>query len=350
MKKLFSLLFIVAAFASHFSSTAEIVHESPPDPTAVRAAFLHLLDRPRVALNPEVKAPILTNGFAITQFSYAAEATQRVPGLLVKSVDSTGRRPVIIVLHGTGGNKESELGLLKKLAARGFVAVAIDGRYHGARTQAGSGSKEYHAAILRAYQTGHEHPFFYDTAWDVMRLLDYLTTRDDIDPARIGLTGFSKGGIETYLSAAIDPRIAVAVPCIGVQSFRWALDHDSWQSRVETIQPAIDAAAREAGVAVDAQFVRQFYDRVAPGIYGQFDGPVMLTLIAPRPLLSINGDSDARTPVPGLRLCEAAAQAAYTQANASDRFLLRLQEHTGHKVTPAAQQEAIEWFEKWLKP
>ena len=41
----------------------------------------------------------------------------------------------------------------------------------------------------------------------------------------IGMIGFSKGGMETYLAAAVDPRIAVAVPCIGVQSFRWALDH-----------------------------------------------------------------------------------------------------------------------------
>jgi dienelactone hydrolase len=317
---------------------------------ATRAAFLRLLDRPRVPLAAEYQAAAAANGLVTAQFSFAAEASQRVPGLLVRPAGAPGRRPVVVVLHGTGGNKESQVGLLKTLAGKGFAAVAIDGRYHGARTAGGKGTKEYHEAILRAYHTGKEHPFFYDTAWDVMRLVDYLETREDVDAKRIGLIGFSKGGIETYLSAAADPRIAVAVPCIGVQSFRWALEHDSWQSRVGTIQPAVDAAAKEAGVAVDAAFVQKFYDRIAPEIYGKFDGPSMLTLIAPRPLLAINGDTDARTPMPGLQLCAEAARAAYQQQHAAEKFVLRVQENTGHKVTPQAQQEAVEWFVKWLKP
>ena len=61
---------------------------------------------------------------------------------------------------------------LRDLARAGFVAVAIDGRYHGARSKAGKGSREYVEAILRTYRTGKEHPLFYDTVWDVMRLID----------------------------------------------------------------------------------------------------------------------------------------------------------------------------------
>ena len=45
-----------------------------------------------------------------------------------------------------------------------------------------------------------------DGEWDVQRLVDYLGSRDDVDPRRIGLLGISKGGIETYLAAASDPR------------------------------------------------------------------------------------------------------------------------------------------------
>src|SRR6185437_13871657 len=124
------------------------------------------------------------------------------------------------------------------LADVGFIAVAIDGRYHGERTQAGKGSIEYADAIVHAWRDGKEHPFYYDTVWDVMRLVDYLKTRKDVDAKRIGLIGISKGGIETYLAAAVDKRIAVAVPVIGVQSFRWALENDQWQGRVKTIQNA----------------------------------------------------------------------------------------------------------------
>ncbi|MBI2947328.1 MAG: acetylxylan esterase [Verrucomicrobia bacterium] len=292
------------------------------------------------------------NGLLRFHFSYAADAQQRVPGVLIKQASSATqeRRPVIVSLHGTGGTKESQLALLTNVAGKGFIGVAIDGRYHGERTKQGKGAAAYHDAILRAYRTGQEHPFLYDTAWDVIRLLDYLETRDDVDARRIGLIGFSKGGMETYLAAAVDPRIAVAVPCIGVQSFRWALDHDAWKSRIETIQPAVNAAAQEAGLSQpDTSLVRKFYDRVVPGIYGPFDGPAMLPLIAPRPLLVINGEIDPRTPLPGVEECAASARKAYGARKADEKFMLRVQKQTGHKVNPDSLDAALAWFEKWLK-
>ncbi len=316
-----------------------------------RAEFLRLIDRPRAPLAPEAQELDATDGLTQTHFSFAADAEQRVPGVLVKQAKSAGRRPVVVALHGTGGNKEGQLALLKELAGLGFIAVAIDGRYHGERTKTGKGSAEYSESILRAYRTGREHPFLYDTVWDVMRLIDYLETRGDVDAKRIGLIGFSKGGMETYLAAAVDPRVAVAVPCIGVQSFRWALENNSWRSRVETFQAAVNGASKDAGIAeINADFVRKFYDRVAPGVHKQFDGPEMLPLIAPRPLLVINGDSDPRTPMPGVMECATRARQAYANARAEDKFQLLIQEKTGHAVAPAARQAAMAWFVKWLKP
>ncbi len=325
---------------------ADFVHAAD-----TRADFFKLIDRPRVPLTPQVQESGTTNGIREFHFSFASDAAQRVPGILLEKTDWHGRRPVVIVLHGTGGTKQDELPLLHQLAEQGFIAVAIDGRYHGERTRAGKGTVEYNAAIVRAWQKSGEHPFYYDTVWDVMRLLNYLETRADVDPKRSGLIGFSKGGIETYLTAAMDPRIAVAVPCIGVQSFRWALDHQDWQGRIGTIQSAFDTCAKEAGVkSPDAAFVRSFYDRVVPGIYNEFDGPAVLPLIAPRPLFVINSDSDNHTPVPGVEECAAAARPAYHVAGADDRFVLRIQEHTGHTVTPESEAAAIQWFVKWLKP
>jgi len=208
----------------------------------------------------------------------------------------------------------------------------------------------YLAAILRTYRTGREHPFLYDTVWDVMRLIDYLETRPDVDRSRIAMTGISKGGMETYLAAAVDPRIAVAVPMIGVQSFRWALEHGAWDSRAWTLREAVDAAAKDAGTGVGAAFMRRFYDKVAPGVYGEFDGPSMLPLIAPRPLLVINGDSDPRTPIGGVRACLAAAEQAYKAQGVPERLVLHLQPDAGHQVTPEGDRVALAWLERWLKP
>ena len=321
------------------------------DPQAdTRADFLKIIDRPRVALAPQVEPMAGTNGLAEFYFSFATEAGERVPGILMKPANSPGRRPVVIVLHGTGGNKTNELGLCRRFAAAGFIAVAIDGRYHGER-KSSAGQEDYHAAIIRTWHGSGGHPFYYDTVWDVMRLVDYLQTRDDVAAQRIGLMGFSKGGIETYLAAAADPRIAVAVPCIGMESFRWALEHDDWQGRIGTIQPAFDFIAKENGVTnADSAFVQKFYDRVVPGIYSEFDGPQMIALIAPRPLLLINGDSDIHTPLPGVQACIAAAEKIYATDNATNHFAVIIQKNTGHEVKPESERSAIDWFVKWLKP
>src|ERR671910_22077 len=315
-----------------------VVAQSAPDAAVAekRAAFLKVIDRPRVDPAPAVR-PMTANGLRLVQehFSFSADSTQRVTGLLVKSLGSTGRLPVVIQLHGTGGRKEQLLPRLMTLANRGFIAVAIDGRYHGERAGNSPGLETpYTTAIYNAYKTGREHPFFYDTVLDVMRLIDYLETRPDVDASRIGLGGLSKGGIETYLAAAVDPRVAVSVSERGVQSFKWALDHGAWDSRAWTFRDALEAAADETKTPVTASFVRQFYDRVAPGIYGEFDAPAMLPLIAPRPLLVINGDSDPRTPMAGVHESAAAAERADKTAGAGGRVMLKVMPNLGHENTP----------------
>src|SRR4051794_23187407 len=102
-----------------------------PTTQPTRAAFLKLIDRPRIDLSPrEHSTP---NGTLLeTSFSYASDPANRVPGILLKSPGDE-RRPAVIVVHGTGGKKESELPTMKLLVAKGFIAVAIDARYHGER-------------------------------------------------------------------------------------------------------------------------------------------------------------------------------------------------------------------------
>jgi len=315
-----------------------------------RADFLKMIDLPRVALAPKVQELPATNNIAEFYFSFASDANNRVPGILMESTNFPGRRPVVIALHGTGGSKVNMISLCRKLAERGFIAVAIDGRYHGER-KSGKGETDYDDAIVRAFHGSGEHPFYYDTVWDVMRLVDYLSTRDDVDANRIGLVGISKGGVETYLAAAVDPRISVAVPCIGMQSFEWALKNDDWQGRIGTIQPAFDTIAKSENVAKpDSAFVEKFYGRVAPGIYSEFDGPQTVALIAPRPLLFINSDSDNHTPLPGVQECVAAAQKIYTADDATNNFAVIIQKNSGHTVKPESERAAIDWFVKWLKP
>lgn len=321
-----------------------------PSGESTRVRFLKLIDRPRVPLQASAETMSSDANVEKIRFEYSSEDNVRVPGLMLRPKGSETPRPVVIVLHGTGGSKQAMEPLLRKFVEQGVTAVAIDARYSGERAGGLKPGEAYRAAILETWRTGKGFPFLYDTVWDVMRLIDYLETRPDVAANQIGALGISKGGMELYLAAAVDSRLVAAVPCIGVQSFDWALEHNAWQSRVSTIQSAVDAAARESGLSsLNATFVRSFYDRVAPGVHQEFDGPAMLPLIAPRPLLVINGDRDDRTPLPGLELCVQAARRVYEQAQAAHQFKFILQPDTQHAVTPESEKLAIDWLVHQLK-
>ena len=135
-----------------------------------------------------------------------------------------------------------------------------------------------------------------------------------------------------------------------MQSFKWSLDNGQWRARIATIQDAFDSSVAHAGKTDNVDFVREFYARVVPGIDGQFDGPAMLALIAPRPLLVVNADSDANTPIAGVRLAVETAKPAYAAANAADKLQLIIEENTPHRVNPEAIDAGIAWFVRWLRP
>jgi dienelactone hydrolase len=346
-----------------FFSLAGSVQGAPPPPAEVRAAFRRQLDRPKVALDPQRTRPdekgpdgTVTERLTIATEKKRSGAIERVPMVIVRPRGPAGKRPAVIVLHGTGGSKEGqrEHETMARLVGKGIIAVAIDARYHGERAGGAKGAEAYNAAILAAWRARpaeQEHPFYYDTVWDLWRTVDYLLTRPEVDGKRLGMIGFSMGGIETWLAASVDERIAVAVPAIAVQSFRWSLDNDQWQGRAKTIALAHQGAAKDLGEpAVNGKVCRALWSKVLPGILDRFDCPSMIRLFAPRPLLIPSGDQDPNNPVGGARLAFAAAEQAYQAAGASDRLKILLAPGVGHKVTDEQLQEAVGWFVRWLEP
>lgn len=330
-----------------------------PAPDQVKAAFLKLLERPKVPLDAK-EGPVkeLPSGARLRHFTFASEkkadgTIERVPVLILTPAKTEKKAPAVIVLHGTGGSMHAMMNYLEELAKRGIIGVAIDARYHGERSGGAKGAAAYQKAILNAWQSKpgepREYPFYYDTVWDLWRLVDFLETRPEIDSRKLGMIGFSMGGIQTYLAASVDERIGVIVPAIAAQSFRWSLENDQWQGRARTIQLVHDVAAREFGEAkVNQHVCREVWNKIVPGILDQFDCPSMLRLCAGRPLLILSGTKDANCPYGGAKIAIASAQRAYDGAKASDKLRVIVEE-VGHTVTPSQREASLDWFETWLK-
>lgn len=315
-----------------------------------------MLDRPRVL--PEIKIEKTSpqpGGWVLEEFTFASEkkadgSIERVPTILLRPEKVASPMPAVIVLHGTGGNRFGMLPYMKELQARGIIGIAIDARYHGDRSGGAKGAAAYNLAIAKAWQSKSgepmEHPFYFDTVWDLWRLIDVLEKRPDIDAKSLGMIGFSMGGIQTWLAASVDQRVKASVPAIAVQSFRWSLDNEKWQARANTIKLAHEVAAKDLGEAkIDARVCKELWNKIIPGVLGPYDCPSMLRLFTDRPLLIVSGTKDPNCPIEGAKIAIASATAAYA---GSDRLRVMLAD-VGHSVTEEQRLASLAWFERWLK-
>uniref|UniRef100_A0A0D9WM83 Peptidase S9 prolyl oligopeptidase catalytic domain-containing protein n=1 Tax=Leersia perrieri TaxID=77586 RepID=A0A0D9WM83_9ORYZ len=271
----------------------------------------------------------------------------RLPVLLLKLNDTAPKRkPVIVILHSSYKCKEWLRPLLEAYASRGYISVAIDSRYHGERA---SSNTTYIDALKSAWRNGDTMPFIFDTVWDLIKLGDHLSEREDVDPCRIGITGESLGGMHAWFAAFLDTRYSVVVPIIGIQGFRWAIDNNKWQARVDSIKPLFEEARIDLGKSeIDTEVVQKVWDKIAPGLDSQFDAPFSVPMIAPRPMLLLNGAEDPRCPVSGLKEPVSRAAKAYEEVGSADKFKFIAEPGIGHQMTINMVKEASDWFDRFL--
>jgi len=190
---------------------------------------------------------------------------QRVPALLTLPSDAPGPLPVVLILHGVFGHKSSPNQVKRSaaLARAGYATLRIDGQYRGERDAGFAGG------------TGVQTTYYYrnrdamiQTVTDLMRGLDYLESRRDIDMKRVGFAGFSMGGAIGAVFCAHEPRVKAAVLAVTGGDF------DKLNIHTE------DKASRER--------LRKAYRIVDPVLY--------VSRISPRPLLMINAGNDEIVP------------------------------------------------------
>jgi dienelactone hydrolase len=228
------------------------------------------------------------------------------------------------------------------LARRGYVVIVIDAFYWGERRmvldddpasyrEPSRMTKEDVSNFNRRSQQGEQlvaRSLF--TAgitwpgvalWDDLRTVDYLASRPEVDPARLGCVGLSMGGYRSFLLAALEPRIKVGVDV-------------GWMTSL--------------GTQIRKHVVNTvgFSFHIA-GLYRYLDLPDLAALIAPRRLMVINGSQDSLFAPDGVRAAFEKIEACFRKAGVAERQQCRLYD-TPHEFNPAMQDEAWAWIAKTL--
>ncbi len=210
---------------------------------------------------------------------------------------------------------------------RGWVVFAPDAAWYGDRVGAGPGGSRETTTNQQMSQQKY-HLWFGRTLWgmfvrDDQCALDYLISRPEVDPKRIGATGISMGSTRSWWLAAVDDRIAAVVGVACLTRYETLLKHGQ---------------LRQHGVYY---FVN--------GILKHFDSEAVVALIAPRPVLFLTGELDAGSPADGIKIIEDKVQSVYKTLNTADSFRSIRYADVGHVYTEEMRKQMLAWFDRWLK-
>ncbi len=175
----------------------------------------------RIPLNAVVHRFIEDEDYRIEMITYASEPNSRVTALLCLPENIDKPVPAIVVACGHGGSKSAFYAqyagqLYSKL---GYACLVVDTIGEEEREATGRMGARGHDL----YYLGDENPEFIRTklkrmvlgkiVWDLMRGIDYLETRKEVDKDRIGIVGYSLGGATVGCVAILDERIKASVIC-----------------------------------------------------------------------------------------------------------------------------------------
>jgi hypothetical protein len=168
-------------------------------------------------------------------------------------------------------------------------------------------------AALRALHRGR--PLTGQRVADVMRAIDFIRTRRDLDAARIGCLGNSTGGTVSFYAAAMDPRIALAVVSCAFCTFE-----DSWLSLPHCACGYL------------------------PGIMPVADMPDIGGLVAPRRLLIVAGRNDPLARLSGVQTGVRRMEEMFAAAGSRSHVRLVVGEG-GHQFYPQLAWPVVkEWM------
>ncbi|MEX0716786.1 MAG: alpha/beta hydrolase family protein [Planctomycetaceae bacterium] len=156
---------------------------------------------------------------------------------------------------------------------------------------------------------------------DDMRTVDYLVTRPEVDPERVGCVGISMGGYRSLYLSGVDERIKAA--CV-----------TGFMSTVKSM--------------VKKHINKHSWVHYLPTIHGYLDWPDIVSMMAPKPLMVQQCEQDGLFPLEGMRESLEKIGGVYEKAGVKERFHGRFYDQR-HIFSVAMQDEAFDFFDATLK-
>ena len=280
----------------------------------------------RTDLKAMVTGRVERETFAVEKVHFQSRPGLYVTGNLWLPKGIEGPAPAVLYVCGHGGVKIDGVSYGNKVhyqhhgawfARNGYVCLTIDSLQLGEIEATHHGTYRYKMWWWnnRGYTPAGVE------AWNCIRALDYLQSREEVDGERLGVTGRSGGGAYSWWIAAIDDRIKAAVPVAGITDLE---NH--------VVDGCVEGHC-------DCMYMVNTY---------RWDYPLVAALVSPRALMIENSDTDRIFPLEGVIRTHAKVRKIYQLHGAAEKL--------GLVITPGPHQDtqdlrvpAFRWLNRHLK-
>jgi cephalosporin-C deacetylase-like acetyl esterase len=280
----------------------------------VRAELLRALGEfpeEQCPLNAEITGRLERDGYVIEKLLFQSRPGFYVTAAVYVPINVRFPAPAIICPHGhwQNGRYHPEVqARMIGLAKRGYVALSLDKVGYNEREPEGP-HRTRNLFLVGMTVQGIQ-------VWDNMRAIDYLCSRDDVDPERIGCTGASGGGNQTMYVSALDERIKACAPVCSVEMA------ECYMHKAACVCETI------------------------PGLLRFADLVDICGLIAPRALLLVHGILDTGFRVDSGRKAFLRLQKIYHFYDPAK--LCSFVAYSGHAYNKEMREVVYAWFDRWL--
>jgi dienelactone hydrolase len=272
------------------------------------------------------------DGYTLQRFVLDLNGIEPVPALLLIPKRLQRPAPGLLFMHWHAGEYDlgkeqllrgtsAQLPYAPVLAEMGVVTLAIDSWCFGERKHDSNGRRgEEDTFKLMLWR---RQVLWGMMVFDEFRALNYLASRADVDPHRLGVTGMSMGSTKAWWLAALDQRVKLTIDLCCLTDF--------------------DSLIAEHGLSLHGLYY------FVPSLLNEFDTAGINELIVPRPRLSLNGRKDPLTPPAGVMKIREKLLLLYRQYGREEDCRIELFD-CAHEETPEMRSMIFDWMKRYLAP